>query len=76
MTAHNRHADPALLSAASITPGTAAPRARRMRRTRRADWCARLEGIHLAMLTILLIVLVVLLLTGGIGFGYRGRGRA
>jgi len=27
------------------------------------------------MLTILLIVLLVLLLTGGIGFGYRGRRR-
>jgi len=27
------------------------------------------------MLTILLIVLVVLLLTGGIGYGYRGRRR-
>jgi hypothetical protein len=26
-----------------------------------------------AMLTILLIVLIVLLLTGGIGWGYRGR---
>jgi hypothetical protein len=27
------------------------------------------------MLTILLIVLLVLLLTGGIGYGYRGRRR-
>jgi len=27
------------------------------------------------MLTILLIVLIVLLLTGGIGYGYRGRRR-
>jgi flagellar basal body-associated protein FliL len=28
-----------------------------------------------AMLTILLIVLIVLLLTGGVGYGYRGRRR-
>ena len=34
------------------------------------------EGHAAPMLTILLIVLVVLLLTGGIGYGYRGRGRA
>jgi heme/copper-type cytochrome/quinol oxidase subunit 2 len=33
------------------------------------------SGNTVAMLTILLIVLIVLLLTGGIGWGYRGRRR-
>jgi flagellar basal body-associated protein FliL len=34
---------------------------------------ARAEREPRRMLTILLIVLLVLLLTGGIGYGYRGR---
>lgn len=61
--------------APSITPEAAIPeRGVCAVRAKRVDLLGS-RGIHPAMLTILLIVLVVLLLTGGIGFGYRGRRR-